>query len=419
MNWEMTTRARLLSNFFHSGFLTTLGYVIPFFAIPIIVERIGLTNYGKVALAQSICLLFGSASDFGFNIKGIREMGRVRSEVDKTSLVSTILVIKTFVLIILSFLYLILIISHPALSEDLLLYSGSFVLVLHQSFQNNWYFQSLQKYRYLTITTFLSRSIYFLLIFFYITNESDYYLVNIFNGGTGLIGSLILLMIIAREIRFSFQVYKKQELKEFIRDAAKLFLSNTVNSVRSTGVILASLFLSGSALGIYGIIDKIVLLIRNMYTVIYNAYFPVLCQLISEDNLKLVRTHISRGNITMMAICLVAFYVINIIDQSVYLYIETEFGLTRIYLLLILPIVVVVGMNFNNTLLMLGFGYSRGYLAVSILNQLSFVILFVLLGLVWGIQGFILGIICSELLTFMYSLGFRSDLRYGYRRIFN
>ena len=84
-------------------------------------------------------------------------------------------------------------------------YALTFLLTFNERLLPIWFFQGIEKMKYIAIVNLSARLLFVVAIFLFIHNQEDYLLVPLLNGiGTILAGSLSLYIVLGKEkIRLS------------------------------------------------------------------------------------------------------------------------------------------------------------------------------------------------------------------------
>jgi polysaccharide transporter, PST family len=172
---ESTSRRnRVFSNFMALGILQGTNFLLPVLVMPFVIKRVGADGYGVVAVAQVVMLIFCTVSDYGFNLTATRELALHRNDAAKNArLFFTVLAAKMVICVVLFVLLLLLISFVPFFRSHFQLYLFGFTWVLGQSLLVSWFFQGVEKMKYITIYTLLARLLFVALVFVFIRERAD------------------------------------------------------------------------------------------------------------------------------------------------------------------------------------------------------------------------------------------------------
>ena len=273
-------KKRLLSNFFSLSILQTFTYILPLLTIPYLVRVLGIEKFGLVMFAQAFIIFFNLLVDYGFNLSATREISVNRENKEKlTEIFSSVMSIK-FILIGISFTILsIIIFSFENFSNNIDLYYLTFLWVIGQALFPIWYFQGLEKMKYITIVNITSKLIFTIAIFIFIQNEADYILVPILNGLGFIIGGLLSLWIVHKDFNQSFQIQSFKILIMYFKDSSQFFLSR-LSSVgySNVNIFLAGILLSPVFVTYYYLADKAVSIILTLFNPVVQTIYPYLAK---------------------------------------------------------------------------------------------------------------------------------------------
>ena len=271
-------KRRLLSNFFSLSILQTFTYILPLLTLPYLVRVLGSEKFGLVVFAQAFIIFFNILVDYGFNLSATREISVNRENKEKlTEIFSSVMSIK-FILIGISFTILsIIIFSFEKFSNNIDLYYLTFLFVIGQALFPIWYFQGLEKMKYITIVNITSKLIFTIAIFIFIQNETDYILVPILNGLGFIIGGILSLWIVHKDFNQKFQVQSFKILLMYFKDSSQFFLSR-LSSVGYSNIntFLAGILLSPVFVTYYYLADKAVSVILTLFSPIVQTIYPYL-----------------------------------------------------------------------------------------------------------------------------------------------
>ena len=299
-------KKRLLSNFFSLSILQAFTYVLPLLTLPYLVRVLGVEKFGLVMFAQSFIMFFNILVDFGFNLSATREVSIYREDKDKlTEIYSSVMTIK-FILIGVSLIILSMIVfTFDKFSSNWKLYYLTFLWVVGQALFPIWYFQGLEKMKYVTIVNITSKLIFTIAIFIFIHNQTDYIFVPILNGFGFIVGGLYSLWIIKKHFYQKFKFQKLNTLLKYFKDSSQFFLSRvSVSIYTSANAFVLGLFTNNTMVGYYSVAEKLYLAMQSLYGPVVQTLYPYVAK---ERNIKLFKK-IFYSAITINAIGVIFLY---------------------------------------------------------------------------------------------------------------
>ncbi len=273
-------KKRLLSNFFSLSMLQIFTYILPLLTFPYLVRVLGVEKFGLIAFAQSFVMFFNILVDYGFNLSATRDISINRDNKEKLiEIFSSVMLIK-FLLIILSLLVLsIIVFSFEKFTPNWELYYLSFLLVIGQALFPIWYFQGIEKMKYITIINVGSRIIFTIAIFIFIQNQDDYILVPLLNGLGFIFGSLYSLYIIRNTFKQGFVIQNLQILKTYFKDSSQFFLSRvSVSIYTSANAFVLGMFTNTTMVGYYSIAEKLYTALQSVYRPVTQVLYPYIAK---------------------------------------------------------------------------------------------------------------------------------------------
>ena len=273
-------KKRLFSNFASLSVMQTLSFILPLLTMPYLVRILGLEKYGLVIFGQAFAVFFNILVDFGFNLSATREVSIYREDEEiLTQIFSSVMTLK-FLLIIASFLLLFpIIFAFEKLSNDWQLYYLSFLAVIGKAMFPVWYFQGIEKMKYITIVNAASKLVFTAAILVFIRHESDYLLVPLLNSFGLLFGGIYSLWIIKEKFLQKFEIQKSTTLLKYFKDSSQFFLSR-ISSVgySNLNVFMAGVLLNPVSVGYYYIADRVVNVSLSLFDPLIQTIYPYLSQ---------------------------------------------------------------------------------------------------------------------------------------------
>ena len=275
----------LRSNFISLTMLQTANYILPLITLPYLVKTLGVEYFGLLAFATATITYFGILTDYGFNLTATKEISIHREDNKRViEIFSAVMSIK-FILLLISFAILLLLISIvDKFSEHWEIYLLTFGTVVGQVLFPVWFFQGMEKMKYITYLNLLSKSIFTTAIFIFVQDKSDFFLVPLLLSIGAIVSGVISLYIIYKEFHISFKIESKETLKEYLLDGWHVFLSRFYLSLyTTTNILLLGLMTNNIAVGYYSIAEKIVVAIGGLFDPINQTIYPYLARKYRES----------------------------------------------------------------------------------------------------------------------------------------
>ena len=266
----------LLENFSFLSVLQVSNLLIFLLIIPYLFRVLGKENYGLVVFAQTIAIYFSIIVNFGFNVTATRDISIFRDDhkrIDKT--ISEVLTLKCLFFLLSITILSILVFSIPLLSKHPRIFYYSMVFCLSEALFPVWYFQGIERMKYITFINIGAKVLSAITIFIIIKKTDDYIYVPLLLGIGTLSGVIVGLFIVFKSHKHRFRLPTLGSLKICIKDNIPLFISNVSSQI----YVNANKLIVGSSLGmqdvaIYDIADKIVNVMKVPIGVIGQTLFP-------------------------------------------------------------------------------------------------------------------------------------------------
>ncbi|WP_207512302.1 oligosaccharide flippase family protein [Longitalea luteola] len=277
-------RSQLFSNFLALGILQGTNLLLPLLVMPFAIEKIGLDGYGVVAVAQVVMLIFCTITDYGFNLTATRALALHREDVVKNArLFFTVLAAKMFICLLLLGVLVVLITLVPFFRPHAQLYLFAFTWVVGQSLLVSWFFQGMEKMKYITIYTLLARLLFVMLVFACIREKADNRFFILFMGIGSLIAGMLSILQAMRLFRLPVFRPNWRDILQELKHGWPVMVSNiSINTFLSINVFILRLFTNDLVAGSYSVAEKIFLATRQIAVMFSQVIYPPLCQLLQK-----------------------------------------------------------------------------------------------------------------------------------------
>jgi PST family polysaccharide transporter len=278
----------LLESFASLYLLKITNILIPLVTLPYLVRVLGVEKFGAISFAQVFANLFVILVDFGFMLSIVKLLSQHSHNKDKVSEIFSNVVILKLLLIIISFLiYLFVVTTFAKFNNDINLFLFMFGIVIGQGLFPDWFFQGMQKMRYIAILNFVVKILFLVLILTTIKNKSDYlnYPILLSFGYIAILP--FAYYTIFKNFNITFFIPKVTKLWEYLKYSSHFFYSRIGAKVYSSaGLLIVGAISSELVVGYYAIADKLRGAITSLYFPISQALYPYISK---EKNLNLYK----------------------------------------------------------------------------------------------------------------------------------
>lgn len=266
----------LVENFFSLSVLQIMGYILPLITLPYLVRVLGVEKYGLVNFAIAFVMYFQILTDYGFSLSATREISVHRDDKTKISeIFSSVLIIKSLLMILSLIILAIIVFSFNRFSGDWKIYFLAFGLVVGNIIFPTWFFQGMERMKYITLLNVLANVIFTIAIFVFIKQASDYLYVPLINSLGLIISGLISLWIIFKKFKINFTIPSKNGLITHFKDSTNFFLSRaSVSIYTSSNAFFLGLFTNNTSVGYYAAAEKLYTAAQGLYSPLVQVVYP-------------------------------------------------------------------------------------------------------------------------------------------------
>jgi PST family polysaccharide transporter len=344
---------------------------------------LGPDKFGLVAFAQAFAQYFVMLTDYGFNLSVTRNISINRHNKEKIdSIFSAVIFIKICLMILSLLLLCSITLLIPRFRQDFLLYLFSFGMVVGNVFVPVWFFQGMEKMKFITLANLSAKTLFLCGIFIFIRRKEDYLYVPLMNSLGFVAAGLMSLVIIFKNFKVRFKIPQLTEIIRALKDGWHIFLSTaSITLYSSSNTLLLGLFTNNTIVGYYSAAEKIAQNGQKMFSPVLNSVYPYITKIASgsrEAALRFISKILPVIFIVMFSVSLGICFLSPLIVR---LLLGENFmpSVAVLRILSFIPFLVATGAVFANFFL-LAFGFTKEWSKIIILSgllSLAFTFLFV------------------------------------------
>lgn len=277
----------LIENFVYLTLLQITGYLLPLATLPYLAQVIGVDNFGKIAFAAVIIGWFNSLAEWGFNYTAARDVAQNRGNREKISeIFSNVFWARCFLALLGFLLLLILIYFIPRLHKISLLLIMSFIVIPGRILFPDWFFQAMERMKYITILNLISKIFFTCAVFIFIKDKEDFILQPLFIGVGYIVSGIIATYYILFRWKIVLRRPKLEEIKQIIVEGTDVFINDLMpNLYNNFSTFLLGVFGGGISTGKFDAGSKFVALSHQFLAVFSRTFYPFLSRKINKHSL--------------------------------------------------------------------------------------------------------------------------------------
>ncbi|MCX7761823.1 MAG: flippase [Candidatus Kryptonium sp.] len=397
---SIPSNKKLFESFLSLTFFQIVNYIIPLVTIPYLSRVLGPDKFGLVMFAQTLMIYFNILTDYGFNLSATRQVAINSTHRDKLKeIFSSVLIIKMILVFISLLILLVLILQVEKFRVNSEIFILAFPSVIGQAMFPLWFFQGLERMRYIAILSFLSKFIYVVLVFAFVKNNFDYPYVPLFYSLGNVISGIVALTLCFHNFGVSLFIPTFDKIRDQLKDGFYVFLGQiSIQLFNSVNILLLGLFSENIYVGYYTGADRIIKAFNYIAVPIVNSIYPHVAGLLAKsknDGFKFLKKVLFIFAPMFLAISVFLFI---FGEQIAVLALGEEFSSSGIIvkILSILPFSVFLN-NIFGTQILINLNRTKEYTLVFLFAGLINV--FLILVLVWDLKhiGVAIATLCSEL----------------------
>ena len=344
MSKKNLTAKRLTDNFISLLVLQFINYVLPLFLIPYLIQALGMEGFGIYAFIFAIATYGIKFSDYGFDLSATYHISLHKENQEKVNeIFSSVLFIK----LTLALLFLLFLTIATFSIDKLYLYKEliflSFGMLIGNIFLPLWYFQGVEKMRFIMYLNGFLKLSFFLLVLLFVKERTDLNLLIALHSITSIMVGILGLYLALKYFDVKLVKINKEKIYFYLKDGWYIFTSKiAVEFYSTTSTILVGLFVSPLILGYYAISVKIMAAIGNLFDPINRVLYPYLVGVYQMSNDNFVSRNKQLSLIILTIMVPISLLVFIFSEQILQIITGQKVAELNIYLLKVASLMLIV-----------------------------------------------------------------------------
>lgn len=217
-------------------------------------------------------------TDYSFKVTATRDVSVFRHSTKKLSIIySKVLTIKFLFLFVSSIFISIVVLLYPPFYEERLVFFLSMFILFGYSIFPEWFFQGIEKMKYIAFLNFGIKFFFTICVFVFITEAEDYWIYPLLQSTGFLLAGLVGQIILVKKYKLKFYFLKKRHLRSSVKDNFPIFVNQFFPTLyNNTNTFLLGIFTTVNLVGIYDAIKKVVDVCVMLIGIVSRVFFPFL-----------------------------------------------------------------------------------------------------------------------------------------------
>lgn len=301
-------KRKVVENFFAISSVQAANYILPLLTLPYLIRVLGPEKYGLINFAGALIGYFGVLTDYGFGFSATQEIAVSRKDKRRISeIFVAVLLIKAGLVFVSLVILCGLLISVPRFGEYPVLYLLTFSGIVGNALFPVWFFQGIERMKYVTFLNVLAKSIFALSIFVVVKQPADYFYVPLLHSAGFIVAGILGLMIAVRNFDLQLCWPSLGEVIHQLRKGWYVFIATvSVSAYTGTRVFAVGLLTNNTITGYYVLAEKLMNIVQMVpLAALLHAVYPRLSYIYASDPARSFRLMRQLQNYTTLAFMIV------------------------------------------------------------------------------------------------------------------
>ena len=278
----------VIRNFGYNLILTFCSYLFPFITYPYVSRVLGVENIGACNFIESLINNFTLVAALGVGTYGVREIAKHNHDLAKRNEIFSNLVAINVVTTLLAVALLVV----CTYSIDSLQPYKEFIWIgisklVFTAFLIDWFFQGIEKFKYITVSSVLIRFVYLVCIFLFVKTADDTQLYFALTCGMVVVNAVVNWNYSRSYRKFSF---KSLRVMQYLLPILIYGMYRVLTSMYTTFNTVFLGFSSGDVeVGYFSTSTKLYTVILGVFTAFTTVMVPRVSQMIKNKQMEEVQ----------------------------------------------------------------------------------------------------------------------------------
>ncbi|MCL2144474.1 MAG: flippase [Endomicrobia bacterium] len=283
-------KRKLFKNWYYLTILQAAQYIIPFIPIPYLARVLSPEKFGLVAFAVAMSQFFSVFVEYGFSYSAVKRIAIHKSDKEKvTEIYSSALIIKTVISLALTAVFVMLVNFIPRISEESTVFTFAFLMVFADIFFTTWFFQGMEKMKYIACLTVMMEVLYVIAVFVFVRKEGDYIYVPLLDALCSFLIGIASIAVIYKLFGVRFKMQPLERIKYHFKNSWHYFISDFASNAYTSASVFILGFIAGNAVvGYYRAALSILLPVKALFEPVVQAAYPYMSKVAGESKEKAI-----------------------------------------------------------------------------------------------------------------------------------
>jgi len=365
------------------------------------VRVLGPQKFGLVAFAQAFTQYFVVLTEYGFNLSATRQIAIHKEDSQRVSVIFSSVIVTKALLMFVSFLLMVtIVLAVPQFRSNWPLYLASFLVVVGNVLFPVWFFQGIERMKYITGLHVSARIFVTVALFALVRQESDYVLAAGLQAGSLVLAGVLGIPVIRSLGIVHMRLPTVREILAALREGRHVFVATAAISLyTASNTFILGLIATPTVVGYFSAAEKLVKAAQQLLNPISQSVYPHISALAAQSReaaLEFIRRTLrwvgAGAFLTSSALFVLAGPLVTLLLGDQY---TSSVMLVR--LMAFVPWVIALS-NVFGIQTMLTFGLNRAFSTIIVLAGLFNVFLSVTLAYLLEARGAAISVLVTETL---------------------